>query len=331
MGVRMVFLAADIGGTHTRLLLAQTCATGWQCIREQTFASHDYPSLQAVLELFLSTGERPEVACIAVAGPLDGQHIQMTNLPWQLDAAQLSEQFGIATLRLLNDFAAQTYALNALPASDLCTLQVGVPQAGGVRALMGAGTGLGMALLVPNAGQWQALASQGGLADFAPQGAEQLALCQALQSAYGRASQESLLSGQGLERIYSFLAGESVQLHEASFSARDISLAAAEHEPLACAALRLFAQIYAASAGNLALVSLAHGGVYLSGGIAPKMLEFLQEPAVIEAFVNKPPMRELLQTIPLHVVLNEHLGLLGAATLACQLSRLTLAERQVQA
>jgi glucokinase len=331
MGVRMVFLAADIGGTHTRLLLAEPCATGWRCIREKTFQGHDYPSLQAVLELFLSPSERPEVACIAVAGPLEGQHIQMTNLPWQLDAAQLSGQFGIATVRLLNDFAAQAYALNALPASDLCTLQAGVPHADGVRALMGAGTGLGMALLVPCAGQWQALPSQGGLADLAPRGDEQLALCRALQNAYGRASQESLLSGQGLERIYSFLAGSGVQLNNASLSARGISLAAAQHEPLACAALRLFAQIFAASAGNLALLSLARGGVYLSGGIAPKMLSFLQEPAVIEAFVNKPPMRELLQSIPLHVVLNEQLGLFGAATLARELCRAPAAAQEVHA
>jgi glucokinase len=320
----MVFLAADIGGTHCRLLLAELSVSGWRGIREQSFPGHDYPSLEAVLALFLNANERPTVAAIAVAGPLEGQHIAMTNLPWQLDAGQLSERFGIPTVRLLNDFAAQAYALNALPTSDLCTLQVGVPQADGVRALIGAGTGLGMALLVPGAGPSQALASQGGLADFAPQGVEQLALCQALQSTYGRASQESLLSGHGLERIYSFLAGNGVQLNEASLSARDISLAAAQAEPLACAALRLFAQIFAASAGNLALFSLARGGVYLSGGIAPKMLSFLQEPAVIEAFVNKPPMREWLQSIPVHVVLNEHLGLFGAATCAAELARAQL-------
>jgi glucokinase len=321
MGVRMVFLAADIGGTYTRLLLAEPCASGWRTLREQRYAGHDYPSLAAILAQFLSPGERPEVACIAVAGPLEGQRIQMTNLPWLLDAAQLSEQFGIATVRLLNDFAAQAYALNALPASDLCTLQVGVPQADGVRALIGAGTGLGMALLLPSAGQWQALASQGGLADFAPQGVEQLALCQAFQSAYGRASQELLLSGHGLERIYSFLAGRGVLLNTASLSAHAISLAGEQQEPLACAALRLFALIFAASAGNLALLSLARGGVYLSGGIAPKILRFLQEPAVIAAFANKPPMGELLQSIPVHVVLNEQLGLIGAANLAAQLCR----------
>ena len=327
----MVFLAADIGGTYTRLLLAEPCATGWRTLREQRFAGHDYPSLAAILAQFLSLGERPEVACIAVAGPLEGQRIEMTNLPWLLDAAQLSEQFGIATVRLLNDFAAQAYALNTLPASDLCTLQEGVPQADGVRALIGAGTGLGMALLLPCAGQWQVLPSQGGLADFAPRGATQLALCQALEEAYGRASQESLLCGHGLERIYSFLAGAGVRLTDVSLSARDISLAAAQHEPLACAALRLFAQVFAASAGNLALLSLARGGVYLSGGIAPKMLDFLREPAVIEAFVNNPPMRELLHSIPLHVVLNEQLGLFGAASLARELCCGQAAEQQVYA
>ena len=319
MGVRMIFLAADIGGTQTRLLLGEPCATGWRCIRQQSFLGRDYPSLEALLEVFLAAGERPQAACIAVAGPLEGHRVQMTNLPWLLDAERISGQFGIATVRLLNDFTAQAYGLNALPTSDLCTLQAGVPQADGVRALMGAGTGLGMALLVPCAGLWQALPSQGGLADFAPQGPEQLALCQALQSAYGRVSQELLLCGRGLERIYSFLAGFGVLLTPQSLSARAISLAAEQHAPLACAALALFAQIFAASAGNLALLSLAHGGLYLSGGIAPKMLSFLQSPKVLEAFVNKPPMRELLQSIPLHVVLNEQLGLYGAASLAAQL------------
>jgi glucokinase len=178
-----------------------------------------------------------------------------------------------------------------------------------------------MALLVPSAGQWQALPSQGGLADFAPQGQVQLALCQALQHSYGRVSQELLLSGHGLERIYSFLAGTGVQLSASSLSAAAITLAAAQQEPQACAAVALFAEIFAASAGNLALLTLAHGGVYLSGGIAPKILQQLQSQAVIEAFVNKPPMRELLQSIPLHVVLNEQLGLQGAASLAAQLCR----------
>lgn len=317
----MIFLAADIGGTQTRLLLGEPCATGWRCIRQQFFLGHDYPSLEAILEIFLSPGERPNVACIAVAGPLEGQRVQMTNLPWLLDAERLAEQFGIANVRLSNDFAAQAHGLNDLPATDLCTLQAGEPQATGVRALMGAGTGLGMALLVPCAGQWQALASQGGLADFAPQGPEQLALCQALQDAYGRASQELLLSGHGLQRIYSFLAGFGVLLNATSLSAQAISQAAEHGEPLACAALALFAQIFASCAGNFALLSLAHGGLYLSGGIAPKILSALQTPAVLEAFVNKPPMRELLQSIPLHVVLNEQLGLLGAASLAAQLCR----------
>lgn len=329
MGVKMVFLAADIGGTQTRLLLGEPCATGWKSIREQHFLSHEYPSLQAVLAVFLRADECPEVACIAVAGPLNGRQVQMTNVSWLLDADALAEQCGIATVRLLNDFAAQAYALNNLPADQLCTLQAGVPQADGVRALIGAGTGLGMALLVPSSGHWQALPSQGGLADFAPQGAEQLALCQALQQAYGRVSQETLLSGHGLERIYRFLAGEGVLLDATTRSAKAISQAAEQGEPLACAALALFAQIFAASAGNLALLSLAHGGVYLSGGIAPKMLSFLQAPEVIEAFVNKPPMRELLQSIPLHVVLNEQLGLFGAASLAAQLCRAQSADQEM--
>ncbi|WP_137820382.1 glucokinase [Pseudomonas sp. 2FG] len=323
----MIFLAVDVGGTHARLLLGEPCATGWRRVRQQSFLAHEYPGLQALLELFLAAGERPAAACIAVAGPVQGSRVSMTNLPWRLDASLIGQQFGIPTVRLLNDFAAQTYALEALPASDLCTLQQGQPEPEGVRALLGAGSGLGMAMQVRCGGHWQALASQGGLADFAPLDAQQLALCQALQSAYGRASQELLLSGPGLERIYGFLCGAGVQLREAAPNARAISRAAERGEPLAAAALALFARIYGACAGNLALLSLARGGVYLSGGIAPKILGFLQSPAVVEAFVNKPPLRELLESIPLHVVLNEQLGLFGAATLAAQLCRPSAAAR----
>ena len=316
----MSFLAADIGGTYTRLLLAEPAPTGWQVLREQRFVGADYPGLEAIVEVFLGT-VRPTVACIAVAGPIIEQRVQMTNLPWLLDGRQLGERFGIAQVHLLNDFAAQTYALDSLPASDLCTLQAGQPQVDGVRALVGAGTGLGMALLVRCGEHWQALPSQGGLSDFAPLDEQQLALCGALQQVYGRASQELLLSGHGLERIYGFLAGRGVLLEGGGPSARAISQAAEQGQALACASLALFARIFAACAGNLALLGLAEGGVYLSGGIAPKMLGFLQQPEVLEAFVDKPPMRELLQRIPLHVVLNEQLGLLGAATLAARLCR----------
>lgn len=315
----MSFLAADIGGTYTRLLLAEPNATGWRVVREQRFVGADYPGLEAIVQLFLGT-ERPSVACIAVAGPVSEQRVCMTNLPWRLDARELAAHFGIAQVHLLNDFAAQAYGLDSLPASDLCTLQAGQPQASGVRALLGAGTGLGMALLVRCGEHWQVLPSQGGLADFAPVDEQQLALCAALQQTYGRASQELLLSGHGLERLYGFLAGRGVLLGSGP-DAREISQAAEQGEPLACASLALFARIFAACAGNLALLGLAQGGVYLSGGIAPKMLAFLQQPEVLQAFSDKPPMRELLQRMPLHVVLNEQLGLHGAATLAAQLCR----------
>lgn len=315
----MSFLAADIGGTYTRLLLAEPSATGWQVLREQRFVGADYPGLEAIVQLFLGA-ERPSVACIAVAGPVSEQRVRMTNLPWQLDAGALAAHLDIAQVHLLNDFAAQAYGLDSLPASDLCTLQAGQPEAGGVRALLGAGTGLGMALLVRCAEHWQVLPSQGGLADFAPVDEQQLALCAALQQAYGRASQELLLCGHGLERIHGFLGGRGVLLGTGP-NAREISQAAQQGEPLACASLALFARIFAACAGNLALLGLAQGGVYLSGGIAPKMLSFLQQPEVLQAFSDKPPMRELLQRMPLHVVLNEQLGLQGAASLAARLCR----------
>ena len=162
----MSFLAADIGGTYTRLLLAEPSPQGWQTLREQRYIGAQYSGLEAILQLFLGA-EQPCVACIAVAGPISEQRVRMTNLPWQLDARQLAARFGIAHVRLLNDFAAQAYGLASLPASDLCTLQAGQPDSHGVRALIGAGTGLGMARLVRCGEHWQALPSQGGLIDFA--------------------------------------------------------------------------------------------------------------------------------------------------------------------
>ena len=317
----MIFLAADIGGTQARLLLGQSDGDGWKPLRRQTLPSHDYPDFDTLLSDFLHPGERPQVACIALAGPVDGQRVQMTNLPWQLDAGELAGRFGLRRVRLLNDFAAQAHGVALLGDADLCTLQPGIPAADGVRALLGAGTGLGVALLAGTPEQPLVLPSQGGHVDFAPQDEQQLELWQCLHAHYGRVSLELLLSGHGLERLYRFIAGMPVDAPSAP-SAAEIDRAAMAGEPRACATLELFARLYASAAGNLALTGLAMGGVYLCGGIAPKILPFLQRPAILEAFCAKPPMRELLERTPLHVVLDEFLGLRGAAQVAARLVRM---------
>ena len=315
-----MFLAADLGGTQSRLLLAEQQDGALQPLRQTTLPSRHYPSVEALLEDFLQPGERPHCACIAAAGPVTGNRIALTNLPWQLDAARLSQQFAISRVALLNDFTAQTYALPYVQPEQLCTLQPGDRDAEGTRALIGAGTGLGMALLAGDRLQPLALPSQGGHADFAPQDEQQIALLRYLLPEYGRVSLEVLLSGRGLTRLYAFL-GHLPLNHPDLPDAHGISQAAAAAEPLADATLRLFARLYGAAAGNLALTSLARGGVYLSGGIAPKMLPYLQQPEVLAAFCQRGPMQSLLESIALNVVLDEYLGLHGAARLAARLER----------
>lgn len=320
----MIILAADIGGTQARLLLAEVQGSQWQPVRRAVLPSQAFASLQELLAQFLEPGEQPHSACLALAGPIQQQQVQLTNLPWQVDAGELSRQLHIPHLQLLNDFAAQAHGLPLLSDSALCTLQAGTLQAGsgrqGTRALLGAGTGLGMALLGGTDEQPQALASQGGHADFAPADEQQIELLQFLRRHYRRVSLELLLCGRGLSRLYAFFTAQAAD-HPQLPDARQISRLAEQGDNAARQSLELFARLLGSAAGNLALTSLAEGGVYLSGGIAPKILPYLQQPAVLRAFADKPPMQDLLAGIGLHVVLDELLGLHGAAQVALQLAR----------
>ena len=320
----MIILAADIGGTQARLLLAEVQGSQWQPVRQAVLPSRAFASLQELLAQFLEPGEQPHSACLALAGPIHQQQVQLTNLPWLVDAGELGRQLHIPRLQLLNDFAAQAHGLPLLADTARCTLQAGTLQPGtsrpSTRALLGAGTGLGMALLAGSAEQPQVLASQGGHADFAPTDEQQIELLQFLRRHYPRVSLELLLCGRGLSRLYAFFTAQATGSPELP-DARQISQLAEQGDGAAQQSLQLFARLLGSAAGNLALTSLAEGGVYLSGGIAPKILPYLQQPAVLHAFVDKPPMHELLAGIGLHVVLDELLGLRGAAQVALQLAR----------
>lgn len=222
----MVILAADLGGTQSRMLLARRTADGWQTLRQATLPSQDFSCFNDLLAAFLLPGELPTSACIAAAGPCTEGHLQLTNLPWLLDAAAISRQSGIRRVRLLNDFTAQAHALRRLQPHQLCPLQTGVPQVAGLCALLGAGTGLGMALLAGSTAQPLALPSQGGHADFAPQDQQQVELLRYLLPTYGRVSLELLLSGKGLSRLYAFLGERPLTAGDLP-DARTISQAAA--------------------------------------------------------------------------------------------------------
>lgn len=325
-----MILAADIGGTHTRLLLGETTEQGWQLLRKQVFLSRDYPSFDAVLQAFLVPSDRVQAACLAVAGPVLQQCVRVTHLPWQLDAALLATQHGFGSVELVNDFVAQAYGLPLLLPADLLTLQVGSAESGnslepvGNQLLVGAGTGLGIATSIICGAQRHVIASEGGHADFAPQGEQQSALHAALRARFGRVSLERVLSGSGLENIYHYVNNLNDSSSRTGLRAADISAAAAQGDAVALAAMALFLAIYASTAGNLALTNIPHGGVYITGGIAPKIAAFIDTHQFVTAFCDKAPREALLQSLPLHVVLNDQLGLLGAAEIAAARYRSSL-------
>ncbi len=329
----MRLLGGDVGGTHTRLLLAETDAAGrLRPLAERHYDSTLYSDLDVIVEDFLAAqapAEPPQVACFAVAGPVHGRRARITNLPWGLDADLLQRRLGIARVQLINDFEGIGHGLEALPDGGWVELQAGEPVPGGTRALLGAGTGLGQALLCRCAGRYEVVPTEGGHVDFAPRGPEESALLGFLRERLGRVSYESVLCGAGLVRIFEFVqetgrARAGRQLAAALAQGGDPAPLISEsglggRDPAATAALQRFVSIYGAQAGNLALNCVPRGGLYLAGGIAVKILPALQDGRFLEAFTAKPPMRELLHSIPVRVILEERVGLLGACELAHRL------------
>ena len=315
----MPILAADIGGTSTRLRLVH----GAETLDEKDYSSQDYPDLNSILDNFIKANSPVDLqsACLAVAGPVRDGTARVTNLPWDVHESLISEDFTIPQVRIINDFEAIGYALAILSPDDFYELQAGSPDNVGTRALIGAGTGLGVAIVTRCGERWQVLPGEGGHVDFAPRTAEQQALLDYLQQQSARVSVEMLLSGPGLERIYEFICTQnginpdSVRRTAASIS----STALIGRDPMAVKTLDLFVEIYGAQAGNLALTSLATGGVFIAGGIAPKILSLLKRGRFIEMFSDKPPMSELLHSMPVRVVLNTRSGLLGAVQVASEM------------
>jgi glucokinase len=329
----MHILAGDIGGTNTRLRIVRRGAHGLERVREQRYASGSYPGLAAILRDFLAAAPGPvAAACLAVAGPVraypGGERVAVTNLPWEIDGAALAREFGWARARLINDFQAIGYGIEALAASELVTLQAGEAVAHGPRAVIGAGTGLGQGLLVWQGEHYEAIATEGGHAGFGPGDELELELARWLLRTHGHASWELVVSGPGLVRLYQFLRARGAAPESAAVAAAlaggdpaaAIAHAALEGgDALAGQALDLFVRLYGAQAGNLALTLGATGGVYVAGGIAPKILARLQGGAFIEAFRAKGGMAGFVTAVPVRVVMNEQVGLLGAALVASRL------------
>jgi glucokinase len=321
-------LAADIGGTKALVALASSARPWPNIVAQHSYACADFNSLEGILDDFLA---RPEVAahapaitaaCFSVAGPVAEGGTTLTNLKWRIEAGALAARFGWSAVALINDFAAAGIGISRLAAEDLATLQAGHAREHGVRLVIGAGTGLGVGWLTWDGSRYVAHPSEAGHVDFAPADELQDRLLVYLRRSFGRVSWERVVSGPGLKQIYSFLheTGEgtpTVALAEALKKQPDTARVVGEFglaalDPLAVRALDVFVTAYGAFAGDMALATLAHNGVYVAGGIAPKIRARLNDGAFMRAFVDKGRYRQLLQAIPVHVVLNPQVGLYGA-------------------
>jgi len=321
-----VILAGDVGGTKTQLALIEPGGSARAPRASQRYASREHASLEALVEAFLKeTGTRPTRAVIGIAGPVVDNRCETTNLPWTMSGDLLSDSLGGAPVTLLNDLVTTAWGLGELESRDLFVLQGGTPVRGN-RALIAAGTGLGEALLVRDGDRWVPSASEGGHVDFASRDEFEDGLSRWLRERYGRVSYERVLSGPGLADLYRYHRERALGDEPASFAAefdRAADPAAAVTQAAlagGCERARLtlerFCSIYGAEAGNLALKALAVDGVFLGGGIAPKIAPILGAGGFLAAFATKGRLSPLLERIPVAVILDEHTSLWGAARVA---------------
>ena len=323
-----LLLAGDIGGTKTVLALVGEVDGSARIVAEAVFPSREYASLEAVVAAFRASHEGAVGrAAFSVAGPVIGGAAQITNLPWCLDEARLAASLGVGEVLLVNDLQATAYAIPHLR-PDQCSRLLG-PEGDpdGVRAVVAVGTGLGEALLVPSRHGFVALPTEGGHTDFAPRGPLQRRLLAHLERAQAHVSYETVCSGLGIANLYRFLATRDPAPPPARLAARlaaggDVTpalvQAGLERDPArACRVcrrtLRLLASILGAEAGNAALRGLATGGVYLGGGIPPRILPVLRGRDFREGFLSKGPMSRVMERVPVHVILEPRAALLGAA------------------
>jgi glucokinase len=324
------FLAGDIGATKTRLAVIKVDGTRAVIGHEISYPSRDYATFDLLLEDFLpGIGDRPAHAALGVAGPVKGGVVQTTNLPWRIDAAALQRRFGFAYFDLLNDLEATAYGLPALAKNDMLTLQSGTPDACGNAAVIAAGTGLGEAGLYWDGRCHQPFASEGGHASFSPASELDMALLCHLQQQHRHVSWERVVSGMGLLGLHEFLRTHrqapvpqwlKEQMNDGDAAAAIADAALTGRDDICVETLNWFVRLYGAEAGNLALKTMSCGGLYLGGGIAPKILPLLQNGIFLEAFLDKGRMRPLLETMPVRVILNDRAALYGAALRAAQLA-----------
>ena len=321
----MRVIAGDIGGTKTLLELLEVQPGSREVILERRYESALFPTFEAMLGEFLQIESAPvSAACFAVAGPvLDGRS-EITNLSWVIEASALREKFALPAVTLMNDFAAVAVGVPLLTEKDLHSLNPGKRDRTMPIAIIGAGTGLGEAIVVPDGGSWRAIPSEGGHADFAPGNEDQAALLQVLRQRYGHVSCERVVSGMGLVNIFTFLRDrQQTSMHiDPHFSEENVDIPATvsrlaeKGDPLSVRTLEMFVDVYGAEAGNLALKVIARGGVYLAGGIVGKNLARFTDGRFMEAFASKGRFRDLMMEFPVDAITNAKVGLIGAADVA---------------
>jgi len=337
----MYLLAGDIGGTKTILRLVAVTNAGLKTSYEKQFVSDQFPDLAPMVQAFIAeAGEQsgklmqPERACFAIAGPVVNNTSQLTNLAWNLEGDRLAQELHLDSVALINDFEAIGYGVLGLTEADLHTLQDSPAQTNAPVAVIGAGTGLGQGFLIRQNGKSVVFPSEGGHADFAPRSEVEFQLMKYLRDKHQitRVSAERVVSGQGIVSIYQFLrdrgvASESPELAEIVTTwekeagqpktvdpAASISQAAQRgDDSLAVQTMELFVGAYGAEAGNLALKLLPYGGLYIAGGIAAKNLSLMTSGIFMDAFSEKGRVSTLLDEIPVRIVLNPQVGLIGAA------------------
>ena len=321
-----MILAGDVGGTKTALALFEVRRRALAAVRESVLPSHGFAGLTEAIRQFMLEGAPASIdaACVGVAGPVIDGRSTASNLPWVVDEASLADSLSTRRVKLVNDLEATGHGLLGLPRSALATLQAGQPRKA-TMALIAAGTGLGEVLLVWDGRRHRVVSSEGGHADFAPRTDLETELFRFLRKEFGRVSYERVVSGPGLYNIYRFLlasgGGPESEWLRSRMEAGDPSAAVAEaaldqRDPRAVQALETFVSIYGAEAGNLALTALAVGGMFIGGGIAPKIRAKLEDGAFVDAFRDKGRLSGMMAAIPIHLVLEPRTALLGAAAIA---------------
>jgi glucokinase len=320
-----MLLAADIGGTKTLIGLFERGADRPVPAVTREYATRDFESFEELTDTFLDEtgGGDVEAICAGIAGPVSGPVARLTSAPWVADLTAISRRLGGCPALLVNDLEAMAFAIPVLEPDELSVLQEGVAVPTGDAAILAAGTGMGQALLHNVEGRFLSMASEGGHADFAARTPRELALTEQLTRISGRAEVESVISGRGLVNLFRFTHGTQdlrracreigPDLEEVEI-APAVSACALEQRCEQCVeALEMFVEAYGAEAGNLALRCMATAGLYVGGGIAPKILPAMTDGRFMQAFVSKDPMVDLLRTFPVRIILNTSAGLLGAA------------------